>query len=284
LELKRPASKLDGDRSRRRTYFKRVFICSLLRKDGSHSVCAALRKALGAPAPSPASFCAILWPFGVRYEQGPPARAPAVQEADVDDLNSPLGLPAEAPAAHLGWYSRGYVPHCDGDGLIQHVVFGLADALPPSARPPSSFHGDRLLDAGYGECLLRNERCAEIVQGALLRDDGERYRLIAWCVMPNHVHVVMQQVEGARLADAIQAIKSAAAHQINRELGRKGRLWRREYFDRFMRDDDHLATTISYVGENPSKAGFVTHPAQWKWSSAPYRLESAGEGAGGPRT
>jgi hypothetical protein len=44
LELKRLASKLDGDRSRRRTYFKRVFICSLLRKDGSHSVCVALRK------------------------------------------------------------------------------------------------------------------------------------------------------------------------------------------------------------------------------------------------
>jgi putative transposase len=140
-----------------------------------------------------------------------------------------------------------------------------------------------LLDSGYGECLLRDNRCCELLQNALLRDDGAHYRLIAWCIMPNHVHAVAEQIEGSTLSDVVQSWKSATAHRINRQLERKGRLWRREYFDRFMRDDDHLATTIAYVEENPIKAGLATHPAQWKWSSARHRMEPAGEGAGGPR-
>jgi len=204
-----------------------------------------------------------------------------------DALKQHLGAPAPSPAgsssAHLGWYSRGYLPHCDSGTLIQHIVFGLADALPPTMRLPSAMHADRLLDSGHGSCLLSDETCAECVQSALLKDDGERYRLIAWCVMPNHVHIVLQQAEGTRLSDAIQAVKSTSAHRINHTLHRKGRLWRREYFDRFMRDDDHLMTTISYVEENPVKAGLIAEAAEWKWSSAHLRQNSAGEGAGGPR-
>lgn len=142
-------------------------------------------------------------------------------------------------------------------------------------------HGDKLLDQGSGACLLRDSRYAAVVQDMLLRDDGPCYRLIAWCVMPNHVHVVAEQSEGARLSDVVQTWKSVAAHHINAALGRKGRLWRREYFDRFMRDDAHLSNTIEYVENNPVAASLVTESAQWQWSSARLR-STAGEGAGGP--
>jgi REP element-mobilizing transposase RayT len=169
---------------------------------------------------------------------------------------------------HLGWRSRGYLPHCDGAWLIQHIVFSLADAIPPAARFPSAAHADRALDSGHGDCLLREQRCAACVEDALLRGDGERYRLLAWCVMPNHVHVVAQQIEGFPLGDVVQAWKSTSAHEINHALGRKGRLWRREYFDRFMRDDDHLSATIRYVEDNPVKAKLVAAAAGWPWSSA----------------
>lgn len=185
--------------------------------------------------------------------------------------------------AHLGWHSRGYLPHCDAAGLVQHVVFGLADSLPKSAKPPSTMHADRLLDTGYGSCLLGQAECASHVEATLLRRDGEQYRLIAWCVMPNHVHAVIEQFEGSPLSTVVQAWKSAAAHAINPAIGRSGRLWRREYFDRFMRDNDHLSTTIAYVEENPVKAGLAADPAQWTWSSARHR-QTAGEGAGGPRS
>jgi putative transposase len=202
-----------------------------------------------------------------------------------------LGPPASSPASsvdvgapHQGWRSRGYLPHCDESSLVQHIVFGLADAIPTGAVLPSAIHGDRALDEGNGECLLRADDCASIVQRALLRADGERYRLIAWCVMPNHVHAIVEQAVGIQLSDIVQAWKSTSAHLINHHLRRRGRLWRREYFDRFMRDDDHLAGAIAYVENNPVKARFVSEAAQWKWSSAARRqAPHAGEDAGGPR-
>jgi REP element-mobilizing transposase RayT len=166
---------------------------------------------------------------------------------------------------HLRWRSRGYLPHCDS---AHHIVFSLSDAMPPAARPASAMHADRALDSGHGSCLLREPRCASLVEEALLHADAERYRLLAWCVMPNHVHVVAEQIEGFPLGDIVQAWKSASAHEINHALRRKGRLWRREYFDRFMRDDDHLSTTIAYVENNPVAAKLVETPAEWAWSSA----------------
>jgi len=175
------------------------------------------------------------------------------------------------PKPHRGWYSRGYLPHCDAAGLVQHIVFGLADSIPRGTRSPSALHTDRLLDAGHGACHLRDPICASFVETALLHCDGERYRLIAWCVMPNHVHVIIEQSEGFPLASLVQSWKSAASHQINSHLKREGRLWRREYFDRFMRDDDHLSTTIAYVEDNPVRACLVANAAEWPHSSARWR-------------
>jgi REP element-mobilizing transposase RayT len=164
--------------------------------------------------------------------------------------------------------------------LTQHIVFGLADALPPNAAPSSAMHGDQMLDRGAGACVLRAPACAEAVEDVLLHADGEQYRLIAWCVMPNHAHVIIEQIEGWRLDEVVQAWKSVSAHRINHLSGLRGRLWRREYFDRFMRDDDHLAATVTYVEDNPVKAKLVDVASDWQWSSARRR---AGEGAGGPR-
>jgi putative transposase len=184
---------------------------------------------------------------------------------------------------HRGWRSRGYLPHCEEAGLVQHIVFGLADALPRKVFA-SAMHAERCLDEGLGECLLAEPSCAEAVQNAILHADGERYRLIAWCVMPNHVHVVAEFDRGFALDVVVQGWKSTAAHQINKNLNRKGRLWRREYFDRFMRDDAHLETSIEYVESNPVTAKLVQMAADWRWSSAHFRYaEIAGEDAGGPR-
>lgn len=175
---------------------------------------------------------------------------------------------------HRGWHSRGYLPHCDAAGLIQHIVFGLADSIPRGARSSSVQHADRLLDAGHGECHLRHNACAEGVETALLHSDGERYRLIAWCVMPNHVHALIEQGQGFPLANIVQSWKSASSHQINAHLRREGRLWRREYFDRFMRDEDHLSSTIAYVESNPVQAGLAATAADWRFSSAHWRMKS----------
>jgi putative transposase len=101
---------------------------------------------------------------------------------------------------HSGWRSRGHLPHFDAPGLVQHVVFRLADSLPSHIRDSlaNTPRADRVeavdtaLDRGYGRRDLIIPEVAHIIEQALLRFDGERYLLIAWCVMPNHVHVLLE--------------------------------------------------------------------------------------------
>jgi putative transposase len=180
---------------------------------------------------------------------------------------------------HAGWRSRGYLPHCDERGLVQHIIFGLADAMPKSV--PANINdpikrvewADRALDANHGSRLLAKPECAGEVQRCLLHDDGERYALAAWCVMPTHVHVVIEQFEGHPLADIVQTWKSVTAHAINKAEGRGDTLWRREYFDRFMRSEEQFAWTIEYVERNPVSAKLIERPEDWPYSSARWRRQ-----------
>jgi putative transposase len=173
-----------------------------------------------------------------------------------------------------GWHSRGYLPHFDSPETIQFVTFRLADSLPRAriealrAMPDAVLLLDRELDAGLGECWLRNAEIAELVQESLLHFDGQRYRLLAWCIMPNHVHVVIEPIEGHTLSVIVKSWKSFTSRQANTRLGRTGAFWEADYFDRYMRNEDHLMRTIEYVENNPVKAGLVKEATDWPWSSA----------------
>lgn len=135
------------------------------------------------------------------------------------------------------------------------------------SKPDAVLLIDQKLDAGLGACRLRDPEIASLVQDALLHFDGERYRLLAWCVMPNHVHVVAEMLEGHALSDVVKSWKSFTGRQANAHLGRSGAFWETDYFDRYMRDEAHLLRTISYVENNPLKAGLVSEPAEWPWAS-----------------
>ncbi len=185
---------------------------------------------------------------------------------------------AGAPQGAKGWHSRRYLPHCDVPGLIQAVTFRLDDALPAEVvqrllqeEPNETQRLRRIeayLDAGHGACLLRQQACASIVEQALLFFDPVRYRLLAWCVMPNHVHVLIETRECWPLAGIVQAWKSFTAKAINTHLRRGGSLWQRDYFDRFIRDDLHLAATVAYIDDNPVRAGLVERTEDWPFGSA----------------
>jgi putative transposase len=187
------------------------------------------------------------------------------------------------------WRTRGYLPHRDEQSLIQHIVFNLADAF-PNQHPDLTRREERVrwadaeLDRGHGAQLLRKAENALIVETCILRDHGLRYALAAWCIMPNHVHVVIEQFAGHDLDTIVQAWKSVTAHTINKREQRRGQLWQREYFDRFMRDEEQFARTVNYVENNPVAAGLVTHPQDWRFSSAwaGRDIKDAGEGAGAP--
>lgn len=179
---------------------------------------------------------------------------------------------------HKQWHSRGYLPHCDVPGLIQSVTFRLADSLPAEVLAGLRLHSgndkeqhkkiEALLDAGHGACWLKQPDIADIIENTLLHWDATRYHLLAWCIMPNHVHVLFETREGSPLPAILQGWKSFSAKAINRYLGRTGTVWMQDYFDRYIRDDHHLAATIAYIHANPVNAGLVDHEWEWLHSSA----------------
>ncbi|MEJ7618195.1 MAG: transposase, partial [Pyrinomonadaceae bacterium] len=81
------------------------------------------------------------------------------------------------------------------------------------------------LDAGYGSCALRDRRCARIVEDALLHFDGERYGLLAWVVMPNHVHVLVETRDGHSVSKVMHSWKSFTAKEAQKVLGGAGGFW-----------------------------------------------------------
>ena len=127
------------------------------------------------------------------------------------------------------------------------------------------------LDQGYGECLLGDPRIAESVQNSFLFFDGERYRLTAWVVMPNHAHMLMTPCANHELSAILQSLKSYTANEANKLAGHTGRFWQPESFDRRIRDANHFAKVIAYIENNPVKAHLCEKPEDWPFSSAWFR-------------
>lgn len=187
--------------------------------------------------------------------------------------------------------SRGYLPHLEGSHPTYFVTFRLADSLPQKlltqirrereALEKAKAAGvsaeadhaslrklrallrkaDLCLDAGLGHCHLRDSRIARTAADAIRHFEGERYRLLAWCVMPNHAHVVFSPLGDHKLESIVHSWKSFSALMANRLLARSGCFWQHEYFDHLVRNEASLARIMRYVQQNPSKAGL----RDWPW-------------------
>jgi menaquinone-specific isochorismate synthase len=125
-------------------------------------------------------------------------------------------------------------------------------------------HVDDELHVGRGSCALQDKRIAEEVIATWRLFEGERYDLITWCVMPNHVHVVLRLLAGDDLDRVLHSWKSYTSKVANRVLGRTGTFWQREYFDRLIRSEEDFEDTIEYVVRNPEKAGLTDWPWVWR--------------------
>ncbi len=184
-----------------------------------------------------------------------------------------------------GWHERGYVPHRDSAGLTQFVTYHLADSFPASLRSEWSafleIENDRerrkeletYLDRGRGECWLRRNDIARICEDALLHFHGDRFWMRAWCLMPNHAHVIFE-VTATPMSELVQSWKGYSARRCNQILGRKDfAFWSDDYWDTYMRDGEQEKQTIRYIEKNPVKAGLVREAREWAWSSARFRDE-----------
>ena len=127
---------------------------------------------------------------------------------------------------------------------------------------------DKYEDAGYGQCYLRDDRAAQIVKDALFYYDQEKYEVVSWCIMPNHVHVLITLLKAVSLSEILHSWRSFSSNEINKLFDRQGRLWMPEYFDRYIRDEEHFNNVVNYIHNNPVKAGLVDDPTHYRWSSA----------------
>jgi REP element-mobilizing transposase RayT len=205
---------------------------------------------------------------------------------------------------------RGRLPHWEREGGTYFATFRLADYLPRTVLVKmrerhrvleaakrsglkllpaqevllaqySSARIEQYLDNGQGACHLRDPRIAELVANALHFWDGKRYRLMAWCVMPNHVHVVFRSLPGQDLASLLRSWKSYTARMANRILGRTGEFWQREYYDRLIRDGNELGRAVEYVVRNPERAGLTGWG--WVWCAGVDARTTAGLETGATR-
>lgn len=183
-----------------------------------------------------------------------------------------------------GWHQRGYLPHLDAPGVTQFVTFQLHDSFPVARRaefeavlkePDASAKRRKLeerLDRGHGECWLRRCDVAQSVERILLEADGRDYRLQAWVVMPNHVHLVVD-IRDIALAKLINGWKGKSSREANKLLGRRGAFWQEDYYDTLIRDEAHLKRAIRHTEQNPAKAFLAKVARDWPWSSACHRDE-----------
>jgi putative transposase len=185
------------------------------------------------------------------------------------------------PQEKPGWHESGYLPHVDANTLLQHIVFRTAGSLPryvierASSAPPALRRSlvDEALDSSSNGSLFSEQAYADVMQSALRFFDRDRYDLQAWCVMPNHVHVVLVTSPDVLLGTTIKSWKRFVSRQINEVRGTTGSVFASDYFDRFIRNVKQAETALHYVEANPVKAGIVQNASDYHWSSAYFRAK-----------
>ena len=142
--------------------------------------------------------------------------------------------------------------------------------------------------AESGPVWLKDERVAKEVVESLHYRDGKVYCLDAYCIMSNHVHVVftplsvpLSEIGNANLpsntaqtsslcyntlSTIMQSLKGYTARKANRLLGRSGVFWQQESYDHVIRDASEWRRIVTYVLNNPVKAGLVDTWEKWQWS------------------
>lgn len=200
-------------------------------------------------------------------------------------------------------FYRRHLPHIQPPGATLFITFRLAGSIPtemlqqllteaerveaalarvpdPQERARRAYLEQRRLfgkwdtaldTAQSGPFWLRDPRIAELVAESLHHRDGRVYDLDAFCIMPNHVHLVytpLPKADGAyhAMSAIMHSLKRYTARQANLSLGREGDFWQHENYDHAMRDEAEWRRIITYVLNNPVKAGLVRHWEEWPWS------------------
>lgn len=171
-----------------------------------------------------------------------------------------------------------YLPLLDQQGKLQFVTFRCFDSIPAKQREElklmqSAFEKshpkpwdlktmvsyrkiigareESLLDAGYGECLLKDPDYRRIVEDSLSYFNGERYDLHSYVIMPNHVHILMVMKGEHKIEYTLKSLKKYTGRSINAKAGVCSKYWDGQNYCRLIRNQNHYDTVLSYINNNP---------------------------------
>jgi len=179
----------------------------------------------------------------------------------------------------MSFYRR-RLPHWQPEGVSIFLTWRLFGSLPKQKLYERSeailtegqrfLAIDRQMDAAAtGPTWLKNPAIAGCVVDTLFlgEQEWELYKLCAWVVMSNHVHVLL--TPRVKLADVTRSIKKTSARQANLILARTGQpFWQDESYDHWVRDGKEFDRITAYIEWNPVRAGLVKCVEKWPWSSA----------------
>lgn len=92
------------------------------------------------------------------------------------------------------------------------------------------------------------------------------YKLICYCLMTNHVHLLIQ-ANGKEVSELIRRLHSMYSRYFNKKYEYVGHLWQDKYFSELIKDDSQMLVASRYIHLNPVKAKIVKMPVEYKWSS-----------------
>jgi putative DNA methylase len=224
--------------------------------------------------------------------------------------------------------TRRNLPHWYVPGAVHFITYRLADTIPLDvlerwqeeyralvsrdpgpAQSQAEYREDvhKRFFSRFDSFLDRRKDCdwlvrpavAAMIRANLYHHDTRLYHLIAYCIMPNHVHVLLQptglfgpsatradrplgeQPDAASpLSRIMHSLKSYTAHRANDLLGRSGRFWQPESYDHWVRDDEELERIVRYIAANPVKAELVHRAWEWFFCSAHDRYLTDGSEEG----
>jgi Rad3-related DNA helicase/REP element-mobilizing transposase RayT len=223
---------------------------------------------------------------------------PVTRSTGAPPVTRSTGAPPVTPSDEIQIRKGARLPHWTRKGGIYAITFRLADSLPThvieawKAQREQILHRskqfgreftpaelkeihelfsakvDKYLDSGLGECWLKQDRISNLVIDTLKKFDSVQYRLLCWCVMPNHVHLVLKPNDGFDLPRIMHSIKSWTAKEAAKVLNRTGAFWQAEYFDHLIRGSDDLLHQMDYSWNNPQAAGLKDWPLRGRIDEA----------------
>jgi len=204
----------------------------------------AINKQVGAKAPLPATT----WSRGFSHKQ----------DKEKTTARSRGFSPAKQDKIKTRFPHYKHLPHRDIKNHYQFITFRTHDSVDAYLKKLSQknlpnqkkqLKIDEYLDQSRAGSYL-NQDVLLLLYNLIKKHDRRLYELIAFCIMPNHVHLLMKPLY--ELDEVMRRLKGGSARMMNQMLSREGRFWAADYYDKLIRDEKHFAVVYAYIKNNPA--------------------------------